>query len=241
MKPIKCIVVDDEDLAIDIIAEYIKRIDQLELVGMYNNAVEALQVLNTQPVDLIFLDIQMPGLTGLEMIRSLPNHPEVIFTTAYTEYALEGFELEAMDYLVKPISFERFVKSVNRFFKLHQKIEMPDSISSTAFNDSFIFVKADKMMVKVVLKEIAYIESLRNYVSIYLTNGQQVKTMNTLSNIEEKLPESHFLRIHRSFIIAVDQIDSYTSGNIKIADNIIPIGRNYKEAVAMVLNKNSID
>lgn len=239
---VKCLIVDDEDLAIDVITEYINRIDYLELVGTCKSAVEALTVLNQQAIDLLFLDIQMPGLTGLQLIRNLSSRPEVIFTTAYSEYALEGFELEALDYLIKPIPFDRFIKAINRYFKLnHQPLQIQEQSTTDTFKDSFIFVKSDKVMVKVVLSDITHIESLRNYVSIYLKEGQEIKTLNTISNIEEKLPETHFLRIHRSYIIAIDKIDSFTSGSVKITGQYIPIGRNYKEQVKQVLEQRSIE
>jgi len=239
---VKCLIVDDEDLALDVITEYINRIDYLELVGTCKNAVEALAILNQQSIDLLFLDIQMPGLTGLQLMRNLSSPPEVIFTTAYSEYALEGFELEALDYLIKPIPFDRFIKAINRYFKRnHQPMQIPEQGPSDTFKDSFIFVKSDKVMVKVVLSDITHIESLRNYVSIYMKEGKEIKTLNTISNIEEKLPETHFLRIHRSYIIAIDKIESYTSGSIKMAGQYIPIGRNYKEQVKEVLEQRSIE
>ena len=239
---VKCLIVDDEDLAIDVIAEYINRIDYLELVGTCKSAVEALAVLNQQSIDLLFLDIQMPGLTGLQLIRNLSSRPEVIFTTAYSEYALEGFELEALDYLIKPIPFDRFIKAINRYFKRsRQPLQIPEQNTSDTFKDSFIFVKSDKVMVKVVLSDITHIESLRNYVSIYMKDGKEIKTLNTISNIEEKLPETNFLRIHRSYIIAIDKIESFTPGSVKIAGQYIPIGRNYKVLVKEVLEQRSIE
>nr|WP_321450270.1 LytTR family DNA-binding domain-containing protein [uncultured Carboxylicivirga sp.] len=242
MDNIKCLIVDDEELAIDVLEEYVNRIDYLELAGSCRNAVEAMAFLNNNKVDLIFLDIQMPGLTGLQLLKNISDRPEVIMTTAYTEYALEGFDLQVLDYLIKPIPFDRFIKAVNRFLKLHQSnISLPEIKQSNSYNDAFIFVKSDKMMVKILLSEITYVESLRNYVAIYQTSGKMIKTMNTISNIEEKLPETHFLRVHRSFIIAIDKIDSFTSGSFKINTEIIPIGRQYKELVKNRLEQNSID
>lgn len=239
---IKCLIVDDESLAIDVIAEYIKRIDYLELVGSSNNAVDAMALLNQHKVDLLFLDIQMPGLTGFQLLRNLNDRPEVILTTAYSEYAIEAYELQALDYLIKPISFERFTKAINRFFKIRQsQIQLPEQENNQVSTDTFIFVKSEKMMVKVVLSEIIYIESLRNYVSIFLNSGKVVKTMNTITNIEEKLPETQFLRVHRSFIIAIDKIDSYTSGSFKVQKQIIPIGRLYKDGVKVRLQHLSIE
>jgi len=242
MDKIKCLIVDDEELAIDILEEYINRISYLELTGTCKNAMEAITFLNQTQVDLLFLDIQMPGLTGLQLLRGMNDRPEVIMTTAYSEYALEGFDLNVLDYLIKPIPFERFVKAINRFFQIRQpNISLPDNSLTDSYKDAFIFVKSDKVMIKVVLSDITYIESLRNYVAIYLINGKMVKTMNTISNIEEKLPENHFMRVHRSFIIAIDKIGSFTSGSIKINGQIIPIGRQYKDIVKQKLDQKSIE
>ena len=239
---VRCLIVDDEELALDVIEEYISRIDYLHLEGRCKSAVEALSILNSKQIDLVFLDIQMPGLTGTQLLRNLSNPPAVIFTTAYSEFALEGFELEALDYLIKPIPFERFIKAVNRYFKLKKhQYQIPEKKEPDSSEQPFIFVKSEKKMVKVFLHEIKYIESLRNYVSIYLENNQEVLTLNTISNIEEKLPEKSFLRIHRSFIIAINKIESYTSSNIELGGKQIPIGRNYKSMVMDVLEQNSIN
>ena len=239
---VKCLLVDDEDLALDIMEEYIKRIDYLQLEGRCKSAVEALSVLNSKKIDLLFLDIQMPGLTGIQLLRNISNPPTVIFTTAYSEYALESYDLEALDYLIKPIPFERFIKAVNRYFKLKKHdYQIPEKKEQSNTDQAFIFVKSEKKMVKVFLHEILYIESLRNYVSIYQENGQEIITLNTISNIEEKLPETNFLRIHRSFIIAIDKIESFTSSLVQVEQKYIPIGRNYKSMVMDVLNQNSIN
>jgi DNA-binding LytR/AlgR family response regulator len=239
---VKCLIVDDEELALDVLEAYIERIDYLHLVGRCKSAMEALTVLNSQSVDLLFLDIQMPGLTGIQFLRSLSNPPAVIFTTAYSEYALQGFELEALDYLIKPISFERFINSVNRYFKnkkqAPQITQQPTSVSD---QQPFIFVKSEKRMVKVFLHHILYVESIRNYVHIYLNDGSEIVTLNTISNIEEKLPEMNFLRIHRSFIVAINKIDSYSSSNIEVNKQLLPIGRNYKSNVISLLDQNTIE
>ncbi|MCY1633786.1 LytR/AlgR family response regulator transcription factor [Marinifilum sp. D737] len=238
---VKCLIVDDEDLALDVIEEYINRIDYLQLEGKCKSAVEALSILNSKQIDLLFLDIQMPGLTGIQLLRNLSNPPTVIFTTAYSDFALEGFELEALDYLIKPIPFERFINAVNRYFKLKKhQYHIAEKQESTLSEQPFIFVKSEKRMVKVFLHEILYIESHRNYVSIYLENGNEVVTLNTISNIEEKLPEMNFLRIHRSFIVAINKLSSYSSANIEIGNKQLPIGRNYKNMVMDVLDQNSI-
>ena len=239
---IKCLIVDDEDLALDVIEEYINRIEYLQLEGKCKSAVEALSILNSKQIDLLFLDIQMPGLTGIQLLRNISNPPTVIFTTAYSEFALEGFELEALDYLIKPIPFGRFINAVNRYFKLKKhEFRIPEKKEQNATENPFVFVKSEKKMVKVFLHEILYIESQRNYVSIYLENNREVVTLNTISNIEEKLPESSFLRVHRSFIIAIDKIESYTTTIIGINSQQVPIGRNYKNMVMSILEENSID
>lgn len=239
---IKCLIVDDEDLALDILEEYINRIDYLQLEARCKSAVEALSILNAKNIDLIFLDIQMPGLTGIQFLRNLSNPPSVIFTTAYSEYALEGFELEALDYLIKPIPFERFINAVNRYFKLNkQSLHIPEKADSESDRQPFIFIKSNKRMVKVFLHTILYIESLRNYVVIYLDNKESITTLNSITNIEEKLPETDFMRIHRSFIVAIDKIDSYSPANLEFGGQLIPIGRNYKNMVLEELNKRSIE
>ncbi|PWD99559.1 LytR/AlgR family response regulator transcription factor [Marinilabilia rubra] len=241
MKTIKCLIVDDEELARDVIEEYINRLDFMELEGSCKSAVKALAVLNEKSVDLLFLDIQMPGLTGMQLMRNLSNPPEVIFTTAFTHYALEGFELEALDYLVKPISFERFVKAVNRYFKIHPQPNQPAAAKpETIAEEPFIFVKSDKKMVKVMLNEMVVLESMRNYVIITMTEGRELKTLNSISNIEDKLPERDFLRVHRSFIVALKKIDAYTPTLIQAGEKSIPIGRHYKESVLNILEKNNI-
>ncbi|MGQ1909733.1 LytR/AlgR family response regulator transcription factor [Marinifilum sp. RC60d5] len=238
---VKCLIVDDEDLALDIIEEYINRIDYLQLEGRCKSAVQALSILNSKQIDLLFLDIQMPGLTGIQLLRNLSNPPSVIFTTAYTEFALESYELEALDYLIKPIPFERFIKAVNRYFKLAKhNFQIPEKKENNSTEQAFIFVKSEKRMIKVFLHEILFIESQRNYVSIYLENNKEIITLNTISNIEEKLPDNNFLRVHRSFIIALKKIGSYASGNIEINKQLIPIGRNYKTMVMSVLERNAI-
>ncbi|MFA8433204.1 MAG: LytR/AlgR family response regulator transcription factor [Marinifilaceae bacterium] len=239
---VKCLIVDDEDLAIDVVEEYINRIDYLQLEGKCKSAVEALTILNQKKIDLVFLDIQMPGLTGIQLLRNLSNPPAIIFTTAYSEYALEGFELEALDYLIKPIPFDRFIRAVNRYFKLRQhQFQIPEQKETSTTERPFVFVKSDKKMVKLFLDEIVYIESLRNYVSIVLSDNRKISTLTTISNLEAKLPESSFLRVHRSFIVAIDKIESYTPGSIQMAGQYIPIGRNYKNMAMNVLDQKSIN
>ncbi|MBD0403696.1 LytTR family DNA-binding domain-containing protein [Flammeovirga sp. EKP202] len=239
MKEIKCLIVDDEPLAIDIIESYIDRLDFMKVMGKCSNGVEALSFLtNHEDIDLIFLDIQMPGLNGLQLFRSLKNPPKVVFTTAYEQFAVEGFELDALDYLIKPIPFERFMVSVNRFLKKQEQIVVDKQPSSTP---EFIFVKSEKKMVKVIISEITYLESLRNYVIIHTTKGEEIATLNTIGNIETKLPESQFMRFHRSYIISLKYIESYSNAFITIDNKDLPIGRNYKEEVLNFLNNHIIE
>ncbi|WP_420582464.1 LytR/AlgR family response regulator transcription factor [Reichenbachiella sp.] len=229
----KCIIVDDEPLAIEVIESYVERIDALELVGKFRNAIKAFDYIQSgEPVDLIFLDIQMPKLTGIEFLKTLTEPPKVIFTTAYREYALEGFELEVLDYLLKPISFDRFMKAVSKALNQSKEVE----ISTSAEGDDFIFFKCDKKMIRVGLKDILYIESIKDYVKIK-TAEKEVVTHQKISVLETKLPANHFIRVHRSFIINIPKIESYSASEIELNNESIPVGRNYKVEVMEKLGK----
>lgn len=232
---VQCIIVDDEPLALEILESYIDRMDCLELVGQFRNAIKAFDYIQAgNQVDLIFLDIQMPKLTGIEFLRALNNPPKVIFTTAYRDYALEGFELEVLDYMLKPISFERFMKGVAK----HRTSCIDNSISNMAMEseDKFIFFKSDKKNIKVGLHDILYIESIKDYVKI-ITATKEVVTHQKISELETKLPESEFMRVHRSFIVNIPKIESYSMTEIEIEDNSIPVGRIYKAEVMERLGK----
>lgn len=230
---LKCIIVDDEPLAIEVIESYIDRITDLEIVAKCKNALTAFELLQKEKIDLIFLDIQMPKLTGLDFLKSLKNPPKVILTTAYRDYALEGYELDVVDYLLKPISFERFLKAVSKVYDIktyteEEKDAIPES-------EEYIYLKADKKMVKVRLHEILYIESLKDYVRVS-TSNKDVITHQKISYLEEKLPEECFLRIHRSFIVALRKIETYSASTIEVPGKELPIGRMYKEQVLERLN-----
>lgn len=232
---IKCIIVDDEPLAIEVLEAYVDRVETLELVGAFRNAIKAFEFIQTTTVDLIFLDIQMPKLTGIDFLKSLRIQPKVIFTTAYREYALEGYELEVIDYLLKPISFERFMKSISRVLSDSSSVTpIGDGGAQDTMEDQFIFFKSDKKMIKVFLKEILFIESLKDYVKI-TTSDKEVVTHQKISYLENKLPSKGFLRVHRSFMVAVCKIDSYSATEIEINNYSIPIGRNYKGEVLETL------
>ncbi len=223
---LRTILVDDEPIALDILENYIQRLDALTLVGRFTSPSKAFQLLQTEKVDLLFLDINMPNLTGIELLQSLSRPPKVIFTTAYSEYALLGYELDIVDYLLKPIAYPRFLKALNKVIKLESISQVAASIPS-AIEPSYIFIQANKKMQKVQLADIIYIESIGNYVKIH-TTSTTIVVHSSLSYMEEKLPADQFIRIHRSFIVALSHLKAYTHTNVEIADQALPISRNYK-------------
>lgn len=234
---IRCLVVDDEPLAAGILKKYIGQLDDLLLLGTCSNALEALALLQRQPADLLFLDIQMPRLTGVDLLKTWAQRPPVILTTAYRDYAIEGFELQVLDYLVKPFSFERFLAAVNRYYSLHRQDSRSPSgttIVKSEAEQPFLYLKADKKMVKVFLKDILYIESLKDYVKVR-TIHRDILTYQRITYLEEKLPDERFLRIHRSYIVALDKITAFSMTSIEIGNTELPIGRLYKNEVMKVL------
>ncbi|RIJ42874.1 LytR/AlgR family response regulator transcription factor [Pontibacter oryzae] len=240
---LRCMIVDDEPLALDVLETFIERLDNLELVCRCNNAVEAYTCLQNEHIDLLFLDIQMPKLTGIDFLKSLAHPPRVIFTTAYRDYAVEGFELNAVDYLLKPIAFERFLKAVS---KVSASEPFPAAATPTTtpasaqpYQEAFIYLKADKKMVKVMLADILYIESLKDYIRVK-TDSKEIISYQKISFLEEKLPADKFLRIHRSFIVALDKIQAFSATAVDIGKTEIPIGRFYKTEVLDVLNQNNL-
>jgi len=227
MLQLTCLIIDDEPLAQDIIENYLTNFSFIKLVAKCDNALIALDWIKKQKIDLVFLDVSMPFISGIEFIRTLKNPPAVILTTAHKEFALEGYELNVVDYLLKPISFERFLMAIN---KLTLDVpETPKPVITNARNDSFIYVKSEKKNVKILLKEILFIESLKDYIKIHTTN-KTIITQVAISTIEQRLPDN-FLRVHRSFIVARDKITAYTQHDIEIGKLQIPIGRNYKTIV----------
>lgn len=225
---IKCLIVDDEPLARDVIRRYIEKVPILRLVGECGNAIEALIQLQNEPVDLIFLDIQMPQLTGTEFAKALRNAPKIIFTTAFKEYALDGFELNAIDYLLKPIPFDRFLRAITKAYpqtSADTNIQQP--VWGNKKNDSgFIYLKADRKMIKVMLDDILYIESAKDYLKVY-TGSNSIITRQTISSIEAMLSETEFIRIHRSYIVSLKKINSFTHETIEIGKKELPIGKFY--------------
>lgn len=221
MKEINCLIVEDEPLAVEVLKDYIKQVPHLKLAGTCSDALFALEFLQQNQVDLLFLDIHLPRLKGLDFLRTLKKKPAVIVTTAYHEYAVEGYELDVIDYLLKPIEFSRFLSAVNKL----QKPELNDKSRGDG-----IFVFVDKKKVKVRLSDILFIESMKEYVKIHLAD-KAITTKMPLSAIEELLDKKSFLRIHRSFIVAVERIDAYSSTSIDLAGKSLPVGRNYREVV----------
>lgn len=227
-KPISCIIVDDESMARDIIATHLSRIKNIEVVAQCKNAIEAFNFINNNAVDLIFLDINMPEISGIAFAKSINKNIKIIFTTAYRDYAVEGFDLQAVDYLLKPIPFERLLKAVNRYFEVNAK-HLKNESSQLDDND-FIFVRSDRRMLKITFKDILYIESLSDYIKIHLTETC-VLTRETISAIEAKLPQKDFLRIHRSYIVSLAKIQSFTNEEITVNRKALPISRSYKKDV----------
>ncbi|MBC5993514.1 LytR/AlgR family response regulator transcription factor [Pontibacter cellulosilyticus] len=246
---IRCVIVDDEPLALDVLETFIERVDNLELVCRCSNALEAYNCLQSHEVDLLFLDIQMPKLTGIDFLKSLANPPKVIFTTAYRDYALDGYELNVVDYLLKPIAFERFLKAVSKVTAAEapKPVAAPTpavapvnaTTSGQDYKEAFIYLKADKKMVKVMLADILYIESLKDYIRVK-TESKEIISYQKISFLEEKLPTDKFLRIHRSFIVALDKIQAFSATAVDIGKTEIPIGRFYKNEVLQILNQNNL-
>ena len=230
MVQLKCLVVDDEPLAQNVIENYLANFSFISLVATCDNALAAMEWIKKQKIDLIFLDISMPFISGIDFIKTLQNPPAVILTTAHKEFAVESYELNVVDYLLKPISFERFLKAINKLDIPGSETIRP-SAGETNY-DAFIYVKSEKKNVKILLKDILIIESLKDYIKIH-TPEKTIITQVPISNIEQRLPDN-FLRVHRSFIVAKDKITAYTQHDLEIGKLQIPIGRNYK----MIVQKN---
>lgn len=225
---IKCIIVDDEPMARDVIRRYIEKISNLNLVGEFGNAIDATIFLQEESVDMIFLDIKMPQLSGTEFVKSLRNVPKIIFTTAYKEYAFDGFELDVIDYLLKPIRFDRFLRAVNKAFpQKQQEIEMHGTTEENRPATSFIYLRVDRKMIKVLLDNILYIESDKDYVKVFTEKGYII-TRQTIASVEAMLSESQFLRTHRSYIVSLNKIKSFTHETVEIGSKELPIGKLYR-------------
>jgi len=233
---IKCLIVDDEPPARDVLRRYIETIPSLSLSGECANAIEAMSFLQRNEVDLLFLDIHMPQLKGIDLLKILSNPPKVIFTTAFSDYALEGYNLDVVDYLLKPIQFERFLKAVSKAFQYAKPIaaNAPATLLEESRKEPYIYLRADRKMVKVLLQDILYVESMKDYIKVYTTTGTIV-TKQSITSMEAMLPEASFIRTHRSFIASVEKIKSFTPELIEIEKAEIPIGKLYRTSVLKLL------
>lgn len=231
-------IVDDEPLAIDVIENHVSRMPNLELVATAPNAIVASEKLKKQQVDLLFMDIQMPEITGLEFLRSLSSPPLVIFTTAYPEYAIEGFELDAIDYLLKPISFDRFQKAVKKAEE-YFSFQHDQAIGKPEMEEDFIFVKANQKQLRVAYGDILYIEAFADYVKIY-TAEKRIVTLQTMKKMEQTLPVDRFCRVHRSFIVGLQHVTAFSASEVEVNGVKLPIGKNYKDGFMEYMNSRNI-
>ncbi len=235
------IIVDDEPLAQLVIETFISKFPALNLIAKCNNAIEANEVLSNNSIDLMFLDIQMPKISGVDFLKTLPNPPQVIFTTAHSEYAMDGYELNVVDYLLKPISLQRFAKAVNKAIEKHESSENEPETKAkeTEASADYIFVKADKKLIKILFSDIFYIEGLKDYVILHIPD-KRIVTLQTMKSLEVKLPSDIFMRVHRSYIVNLRNISIVEGNTVHINKKIIPIGKNYKEVLLEIINKNRL-
>ncbi|WP_417856716.1 LytR/AlgR family response regulator transcription factor [Xanthomarina gelatinilytica] len=233
-KHISCLIVDDEAMARDIIATHLSKICNIKVVASCSHAMEAFQVISSNTIDLVFLDINMPEISGISFAKSINKDIKIIFTTAYRDYAVEGFELQAVDYLLKPISFERLLKAINTYFEVYSQTNNKGFTETD--NNQFMFVRADRRMIKIDFDAIIYIESYSDYIKIHLAD-ETIVTRETISAIEAKLPSKQFIRIHRSFIIALSHIVSFTNEHVVIQGQALTISRSYKKEVLDLLER----
>ncbi len=239
MKPIKCLIVDDEELARTLLENYTRRLPFLEITGTAKNPLEAMSVLNSREVDLIFLDIQMPELTGIEFLKTMNKKPLVVFTTAYPEYALEGYALDVVDYLLKPFGFERFVQAVNKAAE-RLKPKAGDDPPPTAETGAaqpkktHLTLKSEHKLHRIPLEDILYIQSMREYIAVYTPAGR-ILSLGSLKNLEEELPAGQFIRIHKSYMVALDKASTLEGNMLYVGKEKLPVGSSYKEALVSAL------
>lgn len=235
---INCLVVDDEPLARNLLSDYVKKVPYLNLVSTAENAISALSMLRENNIDLLLLDIQMPELTGINMLKALQKKPMVILTTAYSDYALESYDLDVVDYLLKPVTFERFLKALE---KVNQRLPQKEIQTAPVLEKSpdFVFVKDGTKLVKVVLGDILYVEGLKDYVTIH-TRQQKIVSLQRLKTLEEQLPPEQFIRIHNSFIVAFNAISAIHRGEVQIGDIRLPVSESYKKSFKDWVDKNHL-
>jgi DNA-binding LytR/AlgR family response regulator len=226
--------VDDEPPAIKILKNYVDNLENLEVIGTCTNGFQAIEILNNKDADLMFLDVNMPKLLGTQMLKTIKNPPKVIFTTAHKNYAIEAFELDAIDYLLKPVSFERFLKAISKFCQNYK----PEPVSYKN-EPGFLYFRADRKMVKVFLKDITYIESFKDYVVIHREEDEGLRVKYAIGSVENMLPQHLFLRIHRSYIVSIKKVTAFTSNDVEIGKTELPIGKSYPEVFKKLTGTNS--
>lgn len=242
---LRCVLVDDEPLALSLLESYVRKTDSLELCGSYSSAIQAMKSLPEHPVDLLFLDIQMPELNGLEFSRMVSDNTRIIFTTAFEQYAIDGYRVNALDYLLKPISYNDFIEAVNKalqWFELRKKAETPDSVQTSLPTDSnHIYVKSDYKIVQIELDKILYIEGLKDYIKIYTEdNPRPILSLTSMKTMEEKLPSNRFIRVHRSYIVQKQKIKIIDKGRIVFGKEYIPVSDSYKQELQNYVNEHII-
>jgi DNA-binding LytR/AlgR family response regulator len=232
---LRCLLIDDEPPALKVLESHISQISGVEIVAQCKNALEALDVLENKTVDLMFLDIKMPKILGTDFLKNLSHPPKVIFVTAYRDYAVDGYELDAVDFLVKPVSFERFLKAIIKVKRMMGQETISTSNDTKSNTEAFVYLKVDRIMQKVHIDDILYIESWKDYIKVFLTTGKSFLVKQSISAMENLLSDHKFLRVHRSFMVSVDKITGYNALSVQVNLTEIPIGRLYKQAVMEIL------
>ena len=234
---LKCAIIDDEPLAAELLSSYVKKTPELNLVGCFNSAVAAMKTLREEPADLLFLDIQMPELSGLEFARLLPQQTRIVFTTAFDRYALDGYKVNAVDYLLKPISYKDFMKTVNKVINLVNR----EHVCKILNQDKYIYVKSEYKLHRVMFDHILYIEGVKDYVKFYVENERKsILSLMNMKNLEDYLPQPQFMRVHRSFIVNTQKISQIDRGRIVVNDIYIPVSESYKERVQNYLDAHTL-
>ena len=228
---LRCLLIDDEPPALKVLASYISNINGLEIVAQCKNAIEALDILHQKTVDVIFLDIKMPKMLGTDFLKNLSHPPKVIFVTAYRDYAVDGYELDAVDYLVKPVSFERFFKAITKLNRLMGEVTLVSTVAAKDNSEAFVYLKVDRDMKKIFVNDIIYIEGWKDYVKVFLANNKVLLVQQSISAMENLLSDHIFIRVHRSYMVSLDKISGYNGVSVQLETKEIPIGRLYKQVV----------